>query len=119
MEKDVITVKDDIPAKSAIEVLHKKHSGSIIIIDEMRHCKGIFTERDAIRIVAENIPLTTPLRYIMTSNPITVHEEATFSELMAIISNNNIRHLPVVDKKECLTGIFSIRHFLSEILGIK
>jgi CBS domain-containing protein len=55
----------------------------------------------------------------MTSNPITVHEEATFSELMAIISNNNIRHLPVVDKKECLTGIFSIRHFLSEILGIK
>jgi CBS domain-containing protein len=119
MKKDVITAGGDISVKSAIEILHKKHSGSIIIVDEERRCKGIFTERDAIRLVAGDMPLNTPIRNVMTSNPITVHEEATFAESMALIMNNSIRHLPVVDKEECLTGLFSIRLFLDEILRMK
>jgi CBS domain-containing protein len=119
MEKNVLTAEDNISAKSAIEILHKKHSGSIIIVNEERHCLGIFTERDALRLVAGDIPLNTKIKNVMTSNPITVFEEATFGELMALIINNKIRHLPVVDKEKCLIGLFSLRHFLDEIIRIQ
>jgi CBS domain-containing protein len=119
MEKNVITASDNISIKSAIEILNEKHTGSIIIIDDERRCRGIFTERDAIRLVAGEISLDAPIRNAMTPNPIPVHEEATFSESMALIKNHNIRHLPVVNKEETLTGLFSIRQFLDKILQMK
>ena len=64
-----------------------------------RQCIGIFTERDAIRIVAQNVPLDAPIEKIMTKNPFTVNEDSTFEEAKNIIKSAKIRHLPVIDLK--------------------
>ena len=118
MIKHVITAKSDTTIESAIKTLYEKHIGSLVITDNEGKCNGIFTERDAIRVIALNLSLSTPLKNVMTKNPITIREEASFAEAMALIASHGIRHLPAVDEKERLVGILSIRNFLDEIIGI-
>lgn len=119
MVKNVVTVKEEITVERAIEILHNKHLGSIVITDDEGKCTGIFTERDAIRIVAQKTHLNTPLKKVMTKNIITIWEGATFGEARRCIISHGIRHLPVTDKKGKLVGILAIRGFLDELFGIK
>lgn len=118
MIKNVVTAKDGITAEKAIDMLYKKHVGSIVIIDDEEKCAGIFTERDAIRIVAQKIPLNTQLKEVMTRKVKTIREGATLEEARRYIVSNGIRHLPVIDRKEKLVGLLSIRDFLDEIFGL-
>ena len=47
-----------------------------------------------------------PVSHIMTKNVFTIKEEDQLRDAVALIKNNNIRHLPVV-KGEAITGIIS------------
>ncbi len=113
--EDVVTVSGDISVKKAIGILYHKHVGSIIIIDKDGKCEGIFTERDAIRVVASDVSLSKPLNEVMTTNLKTVEVGATFSEAKNIMISNNIRHLPVTDKQGKFIGLLSLRTILDEI----
>jgi len=119
MIEDVITAKPSITVKEAIRTLHEKHVGSVIITDDAQKCVGIFTERDAIRIVAGDIPLDTTIDQVMTKNVATIGEEASFDEARRIIISHGIRHLPVVNSKAELVGLLSVRRFLDELFGSK
>jgi len=118
MIRGVVTAKEDMTIESAIKTLDEKHIGSIVITDDEGKCTGIFTERDAIRVIARNFSLSTPLKKVMTQNPITVWEGASFAEAMALIVSHGKRHLPCIDEKKRLVGILSIRNFLDEVIGI-
>jgi len=115
IDEDVITSSGDISLKEAINILYNRHIGSIIIIDKDKKCKGIFTERDAIRVIAHDIPLNTPLSEVMTTNLKTVSERATFAMAKEIMRDHNIRHLPVVDEQGRLIGLLSLRRILDEV----
>ncbi len=119
MIEDVVTAKPNITVKEAIRILHEKHVGSVVITDNAQKCVGIFTERDAIRIVANDIPLDTPINKVMTKNVATIGEEASLDEARRIIVSHGIRHLPVVNSKEELVGLLSVRRFLDELFGNK
>jgi CBS domain-containing protein len=118
MIENVVTVKGNITAESAIRILHYKHIGSVIVVDDEGRCEGIFTERDAIQMIAQKISLNKLIQDVMTKNPFTIHEDASFGEAISIISSHGIRHLPVVDKNKQLVGLLSIRKFLDEVMGI-
>lgn len=115
IDEDVVTGLGDISLKEAICILHDRHIGSIIVIDKDEKCEGIFTERDAIRVVANDIPLSTPLKEAMTTNLKTIDESATFAMAKEIMRTHNIRHLPVVDKQGRLIGLLSLRKILDEV----
>jgi CBS domain-containing protein len=117
--EDVVTSSGDISIKEAIHTLYTKHIGSIVIIDKDRKCKGIFTERDAIRVVASDIPLNTPLKEVMTTNLKTIEKGATFAEAKNVMRSHNIRHLPVIDKQGHLIGLLSFRTILDEVHDIQ
>ncbi|KON31147.1 hypothetical protein AC482_01835 [miscellaneous Crenarchaeota group-15 archaeon DG-45] len=118
MIKPVVTAKPCTTIDAAIKTLHEKHVGSIVVTGDDGRCEGIFTERDAIRIIAGKIPQDEPLEKVMTKNPIMIREGASFAEAMAIIVSHGLRHLPVVDAEKQLVGILSIRNFLDEVVGI-
>ena len=115
IDEDVVTSLGDITLKEAISILYKRHIGSIIILSKDEKCEGIFTERDAIRVVANDIPLDTPLVKVMTTNLKTVDEHATFSMVKDLMRTHNIRHLPVVDEQGRFIGLLSLRRILDEI----
>jgi len=119
MVKHVVTAKQTITIKKAIELLFKRHVGAVVVIDDERKCIGIFTERDAIRVVAQNIPLNTPLKEVMTRNVVTVSDDAAFEESRRLVISHGIRHLPVVNSERRLVGLVVVRNFLDELFGMK
>ena len=119
MCKKVVTAKEDISIQQAVELLNERHVGSIIIVDDEQKCTGVFTERDAIRIVATKFSTDQPLGKIMSRHVVTISLEASFDEAKRLMLSHNIRHLPVTDQTGKLIGLFSLRAFFDEILGIK
>lgn len=117
MIEDVVTAKPNITVKDAVRTLQEKHVGSIVITDNNEKCMGIFTERDAIRIIASDVPLDTPIEHVMTKNVVTIGEEASLEEARRLIISRGIRHLPVVDSKGELAGLLSVRKLLDELFG--
>lgn len=113
--EDVVTASGDITVKEAIQILHHRHVGSIVIIDEAGKCEGIFTERDALRVVASDVPLSTPLKEVMTTHLWTMEEGGTFAEAKSLMRTHNVRHLPVIDKQGHFKGLLSLRTILDEI----
>ncbi len=118
MIEDIVTARPNITVKEAIKILQEKHVGSIIITDDEQKCLGIFTERDAIRTVASDVPLDTSLEQVMTKHVATVGEEASLDEARRLIISHGIRHLPVVNSKEEVVGLLSVRRFLDEFFGL-
>ena len=118
MLKDVVTATEDVTVKDCIELLFKRHVGSVIIIDEAQRCTGIFTERDAIRLVAQDVPLDASVEKVMTKKTFTINENTTFEEAKNVIHLHHIRHLPVVDSEGKLVGLISVRHIVDELCGL-
>jgi CBS domain-containing protein len=118
MIENVVTTNPNITVKDAIKTLNEKHVGSIVVTDDNEKCVGIFTERDAIRIIANEVPLDTTIDQVMTKNVATIGEEASLEEASRLVISHRIRHLPVVDNKGKLTGLLSVRKLLDELFGL-
>lgn len=119
MCKKVVTAREDTSILDACRLLSERHVGSIVIVDEEQRCRGIFTERDAIRIVAQKFSVDQPLGKVMSRHIVTVSVDASFDEAKRLMLSHNIRHLPVTDQTGKLIGLFSLRAFFDEIHGIK
>jgi len=117
MIEDVVTANPNITIRDAVRTLQEKHVGSIVITENQK-CVGIFTERDAIRIIASEIPLDTIIDQVMTKNVATIGEEASLEEARRLVISHGIRHLPVVNRNGELTGLLSVRKLLDEFFGL-
>ncbi len=118
MIENVVTTKEETTLEDAIEILFKKHVGALMITDDRGKCRGIFTERDALRSVARKVPLNTHLRNVMSKNVVTVRKSASFAEAKKLMTLHRIRHLPVVDKKGSLVGMLTLRRILDDLVGM-
>jgi CBS domain-containing protein len=119
MCKKVITAKEDLSIQQAVQLLNDRHVGSLVVVDDEEKCIGIFTERDAIRVIANKFSTDEPLSKIMSRHVVTISLEASFDEAKMLMLSHDIRHLPVTDEADKLIGLFSFRAFFDEILGIK
>jgi len=104
--------------EEAINILYEKHIGSVVLIDDNKKCVGIFTERDAIRLVAKNIELDQPLGNVMTKNVITIQENSSINEVRKIVLTHKIRHLPVVNQEDRIVGLLSVRAIVDQFFGL-
>jgi len=118
MKRQVVKVNGRITIEEAIKILHEKRIGSLVITDSRDRCRGIYTESDVIRNIAEKIPMDTPLEEVMTRDPITIREEASITEARMLMISHRIRHLPVVNRDGQLVGILTGRGLMDEIIGI-
>ncbi|MGB3532593.1 MAG: diguanylate cyclase [Microcoleaceae cyanobacterium] len=103
--------------QQAIEMMSEARESCVLII-ENRKLLGIFTERDIVRITANNTLLQTQiLAEVMTQKIITIQVSETqdIFTLSKLLTKNKIRHLPVLDDRGQLLGIItpqSIRKLL-------
>jgi CBS domain-containing protein len=119
MCKKVVKAKKESSILDAVTLLNERHVGSIVIVDDEQKCVGIFTERDAIRIIAQKFPVDQSLDKVMSKHVVTVSLEASYNEAKRLMLSHNIRHLPVTDETGKVIGLFSLRAFFDEIHGIK
>jgi CBS domain-containing protein len=118
MIKKVVTAKNNVTLKQATKILFKRHVGSIVVLNDEKKCVGIFTERDAIRAIAQNVPLDEPLEEIMTKNVISIQADASFEEARTTILAHQVRHLPVVNSNGQLVGLITVRKIIDEFFKL-
>ncbi|MEJ2242536.1 MAG: CBS domain-containing protein [Candidatus Bathyarchaeota archaeon] len=119
MIEDLVTANPDIPLKDAVEILQKRHIGSLVITDSKNNCLGIFTERDLIRAISQSVDLGTPIEEVMTKNVLTIGEEASIEEAKRLLITHKVRHLPVINEEGKLIGLFSVRKLLDDFFGLQ
>jgi CBS domain-containing protein len=101
----------------ALELMAKNDVGSVVVADG--DCLlGIFTERDYARklILQGRSSKDTKVSDLMTSNILTVSPTQTIDDCMAMITDNRVRHLPVVEKGR-VVGIISIGDVVKAVIA--
>ncbi|HQU56851.1 MAG TPA: CBS domain-containing protein [Chitinophagaceae bacterium] len=105
---EIFSVSPDTTVYAALEILFEKNISALVILDQQKP-KGIFTERDYARkvVLKGKSSKETTIKEIMTADLITISPECSIEEAMQIMTNNHIRHLPVVEQEK-MAGIISI-----------
>ncbi len=106
---DIFSVPSDASVYSAIEMMADKRVGALLVIDDGR-LVGIVSERDYARkiILQGKSSQDSFVREIMTASPITIHCDTSVDEAMRAMTENRVRHLPVVNGKGHVVGMLSI-----------
>ncbi len=107
---EVFTIGLDKSLKEAISTLVNNNIGSLLVINSEGKIEGILTERDILR-QSNKDPHSfqeISVKESMTTNIIFIEDEDTIEYAQGIISNNRIRHLPVLNKSKVLVGLISI-----------
>jgi len=105
----VYTVSKETKISKISGILASKRIGAVVVIDKNGVVEGIISERDIVRGLSEHGSgvLEAPAAELMTTNVIMRGVDAHIEELMREMSNNRIRHLPIVDDGK-LVGLISI-----------
>jgi CBS domain-containing protein len=83
--------------------------GEIPVLDTADQPIGVITDRDIVcRVVAQGKnPMAYSVQDYMTQPVVTVREDSPLSEVVTTMEKHQIRRVPVVDERGCLTGIIS------------
>ena len=105
----VITVRPSATVLEVVGLLKEYNLGAVVVSPDGREVVGIVTERDIVRRLVEGTDfLSGPVSAIMTSDVQTCSAQDSVRSLMTTMTEQRIRHLPVVDDNGRLTGIVSI-----------
>ena len=80
--------------------------------------KGMFSDRDyAGKVILKEKPAKSPeVRELMSCPPICIGPEQSIHECMVLMTNNHIRHVPVMDQRG-LMGVVSIGDIVNSIIS--
>jgi signal-transduction protein with cAMP-binding, CBS, and nucleotidyltransferase domain len=95
---DVFSIGPDASVYQAVESMATKEVGALIVVTEDNKVAGIISERDYARkvILKNKASRETKIHEIMTKDVIYVEESTAVDTCMSLMSQKNIRHLPVV-----------------------
>lgn len=112
----VVTVNGDVTVLDALKIMSDERVGSVIVMDEGK-IAGIFTERDYARRVGldDAAPSSVPVADVMTKDLVTVSLDSSVNQCMEIITENHIRHLPVLDGDQ-IVGVVSIGDVVKDMI---
>ena len=101
----------------ALKLMADKNIGALLVM-EGEEVAGIITERDYARkvVLMSRSSKQTPVREIMTSAVMYVRPDQTSEECMVLMTENRLRHLPVIDGGRLL-GIISIGDLVKDIIA--
>src|SRR5438128_7337066 len=114
------TVYNIMPTASvfeAVKLMAEKNIGALLVM-EGEKIVGMITERDYARkiILIGRSSKDTPVRDVMTSPVMYVGPTQTNEECMALMTENRLRHLPVMDSGK-LIGLISIGDLVKDIIS--
>ena len=115
--QSVHTITPEASVFDAIKLMADKNIGALLVM-EAGEVAGIITERDYARkvVLTSRSSKETPVREIMTSAVMYVRPDQTSEECMVLMTENRLRHLPVIDGGRLL-GIISIGDLVKEIIA--
>ena len=117
IKRPCITLDENSSIKNLVEMLNKNKVGCVVVTSlNTNYPVGIVSERDLVRNF-EKISKNNYIKVkeVMTKNIIFCNKNASSKELMEIMSENKIRHIPIIEQQKLL-GIVSIGDVVNRII---
>lgn len=116
----IFSVNESTTTKEAVDIMVKNHIGSLIVMNDQEEVQGIFTEKDVMKKLASTDDLVgnLPVKELMTPREklIVGHETDTVEYLMQIMTEKNIRHIPIMSTNGEIIGVLSMRDVIRSLL---
>jgi len=114
---EIWSIRPDATVLEAIKVMADKRAGALLVM-EGPGLKGIISERDYARevILKGRSSKDTLVGEIMSTNLITVPSTQSVDSSLAIMSENHIRHLPIVDD-DTVVGVLSLGDLVKDVIN--
>ena len=112
--KDIMTPNPSccVPGDSvaiAAQIMRRNDVGPVLVVSDQQDNRlvGILTDRDlALKIIAEGRdPHTTRVDEVMSLNPVCCREDDSTEQALRLMSQNQVRRIPIVDEGNRLRGI--------------
>jgi CBS domain-containing protein len=108
-----VTCTPDTPLRQALETMSQLGIGSIVVVEGESRPLGMFTLHDLIpRVILAGIALDTPMRQVMSPDPIALPSTAHAFEAALVMARHGFRHVLVADAGR-LTGVVSEKDLFS------
>lgn len=113
---DLWFVKPETHLIDALKLMAVKDVGALLVLED-KAVAGIISERDFVRRIAlkEQCTLDDPVSEVMTPDVITVNPSQDIEECMEMMTEEHIRHLPVVENGIPI-GMVSIGDVIKSII---
>lgn len=113
----MISIEPDAKVFEALQLMSDKNIGSVLVMDGETYC-GLLTERDYARKVILKGRASSDVRVkdIMSTDLPRINPETSIEACMQLMSDNNIRYLPVFSNKS-VTGIISINDVIKAVIA--
>lgn len=110
-KQEIVAMESNQTVEDAIGKMNEFRVGAILVT-ELGRTVGIFTERDVLRsyVVMKKKPFEEiMLRDAMTTDLLVAEENDEIGNVMSVMIEKSIRHLPVTDGENKIIGMLSIR----------
>lgn len=115
---DPVCCSPDTSIQEVIAKLQEQNTGAALICEDGL-LRGIFTERDALKLMAKGHAFDGPISAVMTANPATLSASASIADAISQMYSGGYRRLPIIDDdgkpvglvKTSLLVRFLVEHF--------
>ena len=116
--REVWSIRSTDSVYDALAELAEKGVGALVVVDDGA-LMGILSERDYARkvILHGRDSASTRVNEIMTSDLYTVGPTQSVNDCMQLMTEQRIRHLPVVEDDGTLVGVVSIGDVVKAVIG--
>ena len=116
-DQTVVTISPGASVFEAVQKMAERNIGALVVVENGK-VVGVVTERDYARKVAlmARTSRDTPVRDIMSAPVMYVRPSQTNEECMALMTENRLRHLPVMEG-ERMVGLISIGDLVKDIIS--
>ena len=116
-DQTVYKIAPDVSVYDALRLMADKNIGALLVVEEGK-IVGILSERDYARkvVLMDRSSKQTAVREVMTSSVMYARPDQTNEECMALMTDNRLRHLPVIDNGRLL-GLLSIGDLVKDIIS--
>lgn len=105
----VVTIRPGATVFGLATVLAENHIGAAVVSEDGLHILGIASERDVVRAIADHLDLSlTPVSEVMSAEVCALLATDSVEHAMEVMTNQRVRHLPIVDESLALVGLVSI-----------
>lgn len=117
--KRVETISASASVHDLVNILNIHHIGALVVSNDGKRIDGIVSERDVVRAMPGKLDqlINMHVRDIMTVNVRTCKADTTVAELMKLMTEHRIRHVPIVDEDGNLISIVSIGDVVKNRVG--
>lgn len=95
-EEELVCIAPDTSVRDVLRLLKDSNTGSALVLQGGK-LAGIYTERDALRLMANGESLDIPISQVMVGEPVTVRECDSVAAAVRKMSQGGYRRLPIVD----------------------